>query len=239
MTHVKNVEAFSRLVGFCTGYGGHYNPGRQNLQVESLTASLTVAQETLRDTIQAKAHYDNVVNSRKQVFETLPKLASSVIRLMEASGAKRETIADALGFFRHLTGRSPKAAKPPVTAATEPKPTRRSLQQQAYVSKADWFAKLVQVVKMEPLYVANEEPLTKAALEQKVKELYKLNRQVANARVAWSNALVARNKVLYDAPLSLYEMTQAVKKYLRGIFGLNSQQYAQVKALRFTKSIKR
>ena len=32
MSHIKNVDAYSRLVGLCTGYGGKYNPGQQNLQ---------------------------------------------------------------------------------------------------------------------------------------------------------------------------------------------------------------
>ena len=38
MNNVKNAELFSRLVDFCTGYGGTYNPGRPTLQIEALIA---------------------------------------------------------------------------------------------------------------------------------------------------------------------------------------------------------
>ena len=33
MNTIKNMQAFTRLIGYCTGYGGKYNPGRQTLQV--------------------------------------------------------------------------------------------------------------------------------------------------------------------------------------------------------------
>jgi hypothetical protein len=33
MTHVKNAEAFAKIVDLCTGLGGIYNPGRQTLQM--------------------------------------------------------------------------------------------------------------------------------------------------------------------------------------------------------------
>jgi len=71
MTHVKNAEAFSRLVDFCTGYGGTYNPGRQSLHIEVLVAQLSATRQAMQQVITAKAAFDNEVNFRKQVFDRL------------------------------------------------------------------------------------------------------------------------------------------------------------------------
>jgi len=32
MSHVKNMQSFEKLMGICTGLGGNYNPGKQNLE---------------------------------------------------------------------------------------------------------------------------------------------------------------------------------------------------------------
>ncbi len=233
MTHVRNVEAFTRTVTFCTGYGGKYNPGRPNLRLDALTALVAAAHQSLEHVIAAKAHFDNEVNYRKQVFAQLPKLASSILRTLEASGASAEKLADARTFVQNLQGRVKPVPKEPAVAAGETL-EKRSRLQLAYVSRADWFARLVEAVQSEPQYEANEPPLSKAGLVQHVQHLQQLNQRVYEARVRWSNARVQRNEVLYRGSHSVAKVLQAIKKYLRAIFGLNSEEYAQVKNLKFT-----
>jgi hypothetical protein len=66
-------------------------------------------------------------------------------------------------------------------------------------------------------------------------ELNQLNRHVADARRKWSEALIDRNKVLYKDEGSMTQSARAVKKYVRGLFGHDSEEYALVKALEFKK----
>jgi hypothetical protein len=238
MTHVKNIEAFSRLVGFCSGYGGTFNPGRQSLQIDALVNKVIETQSAMEHVKVAKAEYDNQVNLRKQTFDQLPRLVSSILRTLEASGAKPEKLDDARSFVHQLIGSSPKNRSPlPSDQANQTleKTNQRSALQLAYVSKADAFSRLVKAVNTEPLYAAYESTLSKDGLNAKVQELNHLNRQVADARALWSKARIERNSVLYSSEVSMIKTAQATKKYVRAIFGHDSEQYALVKALDFTK----
>jgi hypothetical protein len=235
MTHVKNVEAFTRLVGFCTGYGGKYNPGHPTLQIEALVNKLNEAQAAIEHVKVAKTAFDNEVNQRRQVFDQLPRLVSSILRTLEASGAKPEKLDDARAFAHQLIGSSPKNRQPlPVEKIDKPA-VQRSRLQLAFVSKADSFSKLVKAVISEPLYQPREMNLNQAGLEEKVRELNQLNQQVADARTRWSQSLIGRNKVMYKQDVSMISTAKAVKKYTRAIYGHDSQEYALVKSLIFIK----
>lgn len=235
MTHIKNADAFSRLVDFCTGYGGTYNPGRQTLQIERLVTQLKEARQALEQVIVAKTFYDNAVNERMQVFGQLPRLAASVLRTLEASGAAPEKVEDARSFVHQITGYS-SMSRVPVLAENEQEATAsRSTLQLAYVSRADSFTKLVEAVSTEPLYQSNEKHLSIAGLTETLNVLHQLNQRVSAARVVWSNARIGRNQIMYLLPQSLWQTIRAVRKYVRAIFGHDSEQYAQIKNLGFTK----
>ncbi len=105
MTTVKTMQAFKELIGYCTGYEGKYNPGRPNLRIENLQVQLEAVRQVLEKVKETKVHFENEVNARKQVFDQLPALASSVMRILEASGASEEKLADARMLIREIDGR--------------------------------------------------------------------------------------------------------------------------------------
>lgn len=236
MTHVKTADAFSKLVGFCTGYGGKYNPGRPNLRIESMVSQLDEARQSFETVKNAQANLNNRVNKRKQKYDQLSKLAASILRALEASGAATEKQDHARQFLHQMVGRTSKNRAPIPSEAAPEKKTQANLQL-AFVSKADSFSKLVKAVSTEPLYVLNEPELSPEGLTTVVNELDQLNQQVDEARKVWRNALIARNELLYSAS-SLCSTARAVKKYVRAIYGPGSAQYAQVKALQFAKLIR-
>lgn len=230
MNTIKNMQAFTRLIGYCTGYGGKYNPGRQTLQVGELQAQLVAVRQALEEVKETKVHFNDEVNARKQAFDDLPKLAASVIRTLKAFGASEEKMADARLYFRNITGR--RAAKPIEPGATvQPVPVRRSQMQLAYVNRTDWFEQLVQTASTHPGYQPNEPELSIEGLNRKVKELHAFNQRVEDARVAWSNARVKRDKLIRDEEESMMLTSRAVKDYLGAIFGFNSLEYGQVKGI--------
>lgn len=234
MTTVKTVGTFEKLLGFCTGHGDKYNPGSPKLQVDALSVLLVNAQESLAKVKAAKTEYNNVTNSREQLFRDMPKLASSVILTLAASGAREETLDDARVFFRNISGRRAKQ-RPPLASTEEEKKARAKFAQLSYISRADHFAKLVQAVSADPNYVANEPDLSASGLESILEKMRSLNSEVAEVQVKLSNARIARNEILYTKSNSVYKVAKGVKKYVRAIFGLNSEQYRQIKNLSFTK----
>jgi hypothetical protein len=203
---------------------------------------ITPVTQALSGVINAKNLFDNEVNQRKQAFAKLPRVVSSVMRLLEASGASSEKLDDARTFAQQISGYSSGlrlAVESGQAQSLENTAPARSQLQMSYASKADWFARLIKAVASEPLYQPNEAALSVAGLTEKLNTLQALNQRVSAARVAWSNTLIGRNQLLYEQEQSLFRTAVAVKKYVRAIYGHDSEQYAQVKALQFTKRIKR
>ena len=235
MTNVRNVETFNQIVGFCSGYGDKYKPGSPKLQLDALSVLLVNARQSLANVKAAKTEYDNLTNDREVLFRDLPKLAASVILTLSASGAKKETLNDARVFFRLMTGRRAKE-RAPLASTEEEKKNRPKFAQLSYVSKADHFAKLVQVISVDPSYMANEPELSVTGLKSILKKMNSLNSSVAEVKVKLSNARITRNEWLYTKAEAIVPVSRAVKKYVRAIFGLNSEQYRQIKNLSFTKA---
>ena len=239
MTHVKNVEAFTRLIGFCTGYGGKYNPVRPNLQVSMLNATLAQAQQAMRDEKLARNTYNNVINARMITFGELPKLASRVVSLLASAGASPQALADAKVFQHRTFGGPPKTTTTsPMDAAGAPLVVKtKTLRQRGYAAMADNFEKLVSLAGTLPEYQANEADLKLEALQAKVTELHAMNDAVIAARVSWSNGLINRNEALYAADDALYVSGKQTREYVKALFGPDSVQYDQVKNIVFTKPI--
>ncbi|HPM31538.1 MAG TPA: hypothetical protein PLJ60_14480 [Chryseolinea sp.] len=231
MTHVKNAEAFARLISFCNGYGGKYNPARPNLQMDALVNQMAETQAAIENVRIFKTAFDNEANTRKQIFQKLRPFVASVLRTLEASGATPEKLDDARTFVQLITGKTRRKSTT-IPATTEVKPViQRSHLQLAYVSKADAFAKLIKAVMTEPLYQPREIEFGQEVMDAKLIELNLVNRKVSDARALWSKAIIERNKVMYDKEVSIIKTARSVKKYVRAIYGPSSQEYALLKAL--------
>jgi hypothetical protein len=60
------------------------------------------------------------------------------------------------------------------------------------------------------------------------------NTAVIDATTALSNARIARNHTLYDEKTGLYDIAQEVKKYVKSVFGATSEEYKQIRKIKFT-----
>lgn len=237
MSNIKNAEAFTRMVDFCTGFGGNYNPGRQTLQISALNSQVIQIRAALDAVKVAKANYDLHVNARKQAFDLVPRILAGILRRLEAAGTKPEQLDDARAYVHQFIGASPRSRTrtPEASEQTESVPAAKSILQLAFTSKADAFSKLIEALKTNPLYQPNEPEYTLAGLEAKLAELLQKNEVVAVARKEWRMKVIERNKVLYTNEDSMVMVARAVKKYVRGLFGHDSSEYALVKELSIEK----
>jgi hypothetical protein len=235
MKTIQKWQAFNELIGFCSGFGGKYNPGRQNLRIENLQAQKEAVSLVLEKVKETKVHFINEVNERKQVFAQLPALSSRVLRAMEASGASAERLSSARMLLNSILG---KAKNAPAATTKESTPSegaiaKRSSLSMSYWSKVDAFSQLVRMASSEPLYQPNEPELSLAGLTAKLGEMEVMNQRVSQARVQWSNAMTQRDNLLKGKEDSMKESGRLVKIYLRSVFGFNSPEYAQVKGIKF------
>lgn len=237
MSHAKNAESYSRLVDICTGYGGTYNPGRPTLQLKAMRALLKEAQSSLQLVKQTVSDYNNATNDREITFEEIQMMATSVVRMLKSTGVSAQTMDDANHLLRLIKGR--RATPRPAIPSEEAEATirNRSYTHQSYVSIADNFARLVQMVTKQPQYLPNEEELKVPALEALVNKAEAMMDKVSLARVAWTKARTKRNAMLYKAETAVYGTAMAVKQYVGAVYGLQSDEYKQLSRLSFTKYI--
>lgn len=236
MSHVKNVEAFGKLTGICTGYGGSYKPGQQRLQVNALAALSKSAQQVMDEVNEAQSVYDKATNQRVQGFKDLRKLSAAVYHVLKSSGAHPLTVNDARISHGKLYGArriSGQAARQTTTSG-EVLEARFSVAKD-FANQVQYFAQLVETVSNEPLYQPGEERLSVTSLKKKLAEIQALNASASNAEIRLTGARRLRNELYYENPWSLVDTGVAAKQYIRGIFGFNSSQHNEVKRIQFTK----
>jgi hypothetical protein len=234
MSHVKNMQAFEKLTGLCTGYGGSYNPGQQNLQVDALIAKLNNAQQVLMEVTEAQTVYDSATNSREGLFNQLKKLSSRILSVLKGSGADALTLKDARACTRKLWGY--RSSKPPDPVKEgEAVPKSPSVYGTDFASAVYHFAKLVETVSAAPSYQPNEPELQVEALRQMLNTLQSANERVVLAEVQRVMARKKRNDLFYENENCLYATLKAIKSYVRGALGFLSTEHIQITRLRFTK----
>lgn len=236
MSHVQNLQSFDKVIRICTGLGGTYNPGQQNLQVYAMSTQLNIAQQIWEEVKEAQKAYDNATNARELGFRQIRKLSSNVYNMLKVCGANPLLLKDALNCKRRIWGA--RISKPPAvtteTPEAETQDTRPSYGQ-AYLVSAEYFDRLVKTVASESRYTPNEPHLSLASLEETLAGLFTLNKAVMEAETRLAEARIKRNTVYYIAPENLLSTASAVKTYVRSVYGYQSQQHQLMQKLRFTK----
>lgn len=235
MTHVKNVQAFGKLTGICTGYGGAYNPGQQNLQVNAMATLMTKAQQAMEKVNEAQSLYDLATNERFKAFKGLRHLASGVCALLQASGADPLHVSDARASCRKIWGSRKATRKANAEATAEGKPKPAFGYPHDFASIVNYFAALIETVSNEPKYQPNEASMTLEGLRKRLASLQQFNQRVINAEIELTQAKRDRNELYYQADENLFATALAAKLYIRAIFGYRSEQHLEVMRLRFTK----
>ena len=233
--HAKNVANFADIIAYCTAYGTTYNPSKTALQLTSLNALLTSAQTEIANVTTAKNTFDTVTGDRQLAFEPLKSLATKILNYISVTDATSQTIADAKTINNKLQGRR----ATPIDTTTPPPSEGAgggiSVSRQSYDSLTENFSALIDLVSSIPSYTPNEAELTTASLTTFHGNLQTANSNVINAEVAYSNARISRDTLLYAENTGLVNIASDVKKYVKAIFGAISPQYKQVSGIKFTK----
>ncbi|MFN8334460.1 MAG: hypothetical protein U0U09_04980 [Cyclobacteriaceae bacterium] len=235
--HAKNLANFEDLISFCAAYGATYNPTKAALKTAALINQLSAATVSVQSVKTAKTAYDNATNAREITFKPLKALTTKVVNAIAATDAATQTVDDVKTSSNKIQGRRAKAiAKPDAKALAEgAEPVRTaSVSQQSFDKLIDNFAQLIATLTAEPKYQPNENELKLAALNTLLADMKAKNSAVIAANTAASNARIARDKALYDKTTGLYVTAQAVKVYVKSVYGATSPQYKQVSGLKFS-----
>ena len=154
---------------------------------------------------------------------------------LSVTDAADQTIADAKTINNKIQGRRSGtiSVTPPTEGGTSPNTV--SVSRQSYDMLTENFSTLIDLVSSVPSYTPNETELTTASLTVFHNNLQTANTNVINAEVAYSNARISRDTVLYSDGMGLIDIASDVKKYVKAIFGATSPQYKQVSGIKFKK----
>lgn len=232
--HAKNVANLQDLISFVTGYGTTYNPNKNALKLQQLTALYTASQASLADVITKNTVYNNKVNERVVAFKDLKSLSTRLINALQTTNATSEKVADAKAFNKKMQGIRAKAIETP-TDPNAPAPNTISTSQQSYDQQIQHLAGIISVLQTEPSYAPNETDLQIATLTAKQADLTAKNNAVSTAYTNVSNSRIARDTTIYGTDTGLFDIATEVKKYIKSVFGATSPQFAQVKGIEFKK----
>jgi hypothetical protein len=232
--HASNISHFDKLIIFCTGYGGDYNPSNTDLLTASLHTLLTEATAFQSEVSTRIGNWKTAVNARENAFEGIRRYTTRIVNAFAVSGAPGNAIEDAKGFQRKING---ERAKPlpkddPDTPDDEGKGI--SVSQQSYPQLYQHFKGLVDLLGAGGVYAPNEADLDIGSLTTYLLGLKTANHEVDLVFEPLSTNRIARDNSLY-ADNGLVDRAQLVKKYIKSVFGADSAQFGQVNGLEFSR----
>lgn len=242
--HAKNVANFEDLISYCAGYGVTYNPILNAIKIANMNTLKTSANTAIGNVSTTFTTFKNATNSREIVFLPLKKLATRIMSALKACGVPEQTIKDALTINHKLQG---KRAKPIITVQNnqnkivdpnEPPveiPKNISVSQQSYDSQIEFFGKLIDLLTATVAYNPNEVDLKLPALNTLLTNMKTTNTAVITATTSFSNARIARSKLLYTPVTGLVDVAGECKAYVKSVFGATSLEYKQVSKIQFKK----
>lgn len=230
--HTKNVSNFETMITYCTGYGATYNPSNILLSLPEVTTMHTNCKLVLKTVKTTESPFNDIEGQRKLIFKPLKPLSTQVLGALRSSGAPASVIEDAETINRKIQGKRA-GNTTVVTPVGETPKDKISVSQQSYDMMIDHLEKLIEVVKIETKYNPNETPLKVATLNDYKTQLETINTAVKNAYTPYSNAMMDRDKKLYNLETGLVARAQLIKNYVKSIFTASSPEYKLINSLRF------
>lgn len=229
--HYKNVVNLKALKTFATGLGTDYTPQKDTLKLpflEALVIETTKIHEDVKDQANTVAI---AVDERQLVYGDLKLLATKIINTMSSTNAKQKTIEDAKAINAKIQGvriDKKKTIENPDTVSNS-----ISVSRQSYDSLYENFRSLVNLLEQDADYNPEEANLKTTGLLAKQNQMLLANESIGQQSNTLENIRILRNKRFYNDQDGLLEVARGIKKYIRGKYGVKSNQFAQIKNLEF------
>lgn len=243
----KNTANFEHLITLLQTYGSNYNPSTSALAISNLSSVLSQAQADLNAVKDKYNDWKNATNNREIAFEPLKSLSTRLYNTLLSCGVAEQTVNDYKTINRKMQGRHSKLTKADSGKLINPEDANSdsgeikkvvSTSQRSFDNQIEHFDKIIKLLASESLFATNENDLQVSTLQTQLTNLQNLNSTAFNSYALLSNARIERNKTLYDEPNGLIYLARGVKAYIKGKFGADSPEYAQVSSIKFVRVIK-
>lgn len=238
--HAINVANLEKIVADITSLLTAYNPSKASIKPSALNLLLTNSKNAMALVLTADSNNKLAVSARIMAFNTLDSLVPRILYAIKASDVNEHLIENAVTIIRKLQGRRAKAKlsnEQKATLLVEGKTIiEHSSSQLSFDNRIENFDKLIKLLTTIATYIPNEADLKITALNTLLTDLRAKNSAVINAKVALTNARIARNDLLYKEKTGLTYVAQDIKTYIKSVYGTTSSQYKAISQLKFTKT---
>lgn len=231
--HYKNVTTLEALKVFAEGLGTGYAPQKDSLKLPSIVL-LSDSANALHDAVRNQMNTLSLtVDQRQLVFENVKPLATRVINTMSSTNVDPKTIADAKFFNAKIQGS--RIGKETKSEDGEKTGSAVSVSRQSYDSLYENFKSIVDLLEQDGNYTPFESDLNIAGLTTKLNEMKAANDAIILQTNDLAGKRILRNSRFYVDSDCLINVGRGIKKYIRGKFGIQSAQFAQISHLSFKK----
>lgn len=245
------------LFAYCNGWGPSYQPAKASIQLSTLQQLLLDGRASIMSVTECYQAYNALKNARIEAFEDFSKYITRVVNAVAVSELSPKLIEDIQGVARKIKGirvgkkEKEVATNVMATAATtnmeeptEPtalddengkagKPKNHSVARTSRDQVIEHFSLLITLLQPEPMYQVNEPELQIGYMQQRLENMRMTNSSIMPYRVNWSNAIIARDELLYADNTGICDVALDVKKYVKAAYGAQSSQYRQISKLAF------
>jgi len=233
--HAINIDNLRVLYELCTTFGANYNPFNADISIVSMTTLYNDALGFQNDLIAANNATKLPINDREDKFKALKRLVTKTINAFESGGASKQSVRDARGLVRKITGGNVRI-KRLEDGTADPKSISNS--HQSYVQILDSFKNLVELYKGEASYTPNEVSIQIVSLETLVTELEAANSAVSAVVMDTVHYRSKRDRALYLIGSGVVDIGYACKKYVKSLYGIDSAEYIAARGIKFKRFMK-
>jgi len=224
-TIAKTVGSFDKVLATCKQIGAQYQPNVDVLTPAALSQLQERAQASLRAASKAQIAYSLAVKHRKKSFESMPKLAVRIVRIL-STFVKEDDVH--LQSARAITKRFYSARRKQTSAegADNTRDTRSS-GRFTYDQQLETFTALIMLVVRVEAYNPAEDSLKREALKQVIADLRAKCHTVADAYAAMKRANLLLDEAVFGSN-GIVKVSRSVKAYIQGAFGSFSNEASQL-----------
>lgn len=231
--HFINLSNFGTLIAYL-GTQPQYSPDAADLSIASLTDYKDEVENATNTLVTEAAQLQQVINDRVQAFAQMQKLATRIMRYLEATSLDSEAIKDVKTFYKELLSKS-LTKKEVINEDGSISEKTYSSSHLSYHSKAEHFQQMIARIATMPVYAPSDNAISIASLQAISQELFNHNQQVNAKYQEVVNTRNNRNILMYQKDIGLVDKAKRIKKYLQYKYGTQSDQYNYANSLKFTK----
>jgi hypothetical protein len=234
--HAKNLENLKKARDFAVSWGAKYAPSNPLLLLTNLNAVVNAAEAVADDLQAARTPYRNATAAAEDAFTPLSRLATRLVRGLEASGVPESVVEDARTYSRKIRGKrlAPAIQDDPDTPDIDESESSHSASQMSRAQRIENLDALILLVEAQALYDPNENDLKVVTLTNLSTDLKAKTQTVSAAFIPYSNKMGERDEIYYADKTGVVDIGNLFKKYVSS-FGLDSVEYNQVKDLEFNR----